>query len=344
MPFLALAALALTGCITPGGGGVNMTFPDSIAAGEAIPIRVEVSVFDVPRIEGRFRDLALHYRLVGESTFRTSAAARRIDVDKASEAYEFSIPPYPPNTCGSIELYLTMQFDGRASRTDGHKKIRVDRMLADAGSGPNAVVVSPSCLSSWTLVPVRTARVRLVDTLAEEGHADSSNSLSRAYARGLRLELNVGELEAAQARTTRFNGVAMADITTLRYRSYVQSQGGGIGAPFLVLGVDRNGDGHLDDELRFFPRPRVHVWQTWNALDGGWWARSTGRPPIPGDTVSWRAYLATSPNARLASAITIGAWKLGGPQPFDATVDRFEIGIRGSTTTFVFAPTAVSKR
>jgi hypothetical protein len=40
-------------------------------------------------------------------------------------------------------------------------------------------------------------------------------------------------------------------------------------------------------------------------------------------------------------AITIGAWKLGGSRPFDATVAELEIGVRGKTRTFVFTPAVV---
>src|SRR6059058_2183080 len=101
----ALSALAATGCITPGGGGMEMIYPDSIVAGAPIPVRLVVSAVDVPRIRGRFRDLVLHYRLVGDSAFRTTVPLRRIGISEAREAHEFTIPPYPPSTCGAIELY-----------------------------------------------------------------------------------------------------------------------------------------------------------------------------------------------------------------------------------------------
>lgn len=318
-----------------------MIYPDSVVAGAPIPVRLEVSAFDVPRIRGRFRDLVLHYRLVGDSVFRTTAPSRRIDITEAREAHEFTIPPYPPSTCGSIELYFSVRFDGHPSQAEGHKRIRVDRRLPDAGTVDDTVLVSPSCTTGWKLVAVRTARSEIVDVA---GQAAPSDTADPSYARGLRLAVDTGDLGATIARTSAFNGVALADLTSLRYRTYVAREGGGIGAPFLVLGIDLNGDGYVDDELRFFPHTRAHVWQSWNALDGGWWARSSQRPPVPSETQTWREYLARSPNARLASAITIGAWKLGGSRPFDATVAQLEIGIRGKTRTFVFTPAASSGR
>jgi hypothetical protein len=318
-----------------------MTYPDSVVAGAPIPVRLEVSAFDVPHIQGRFRDLVLHYRLVGDSAFRTTVPLRRIGITEAREAHELTIPPYPPSTCGSIELYVSLRFDGHPSQAEGHKRIRVDRRLPAAGTANDTVLVSPSCTAGWKLVAVRTARSEIVDVF---GQAAPSDTADLSYARGLRLAVDTGDLGATIARTSAFNGVALADLTSLRYRTYVARDGGGIGAPFLVLGIDLNGDGYVDDELRFFPHARTHVWQSWNALEGGWWARSNNRPPIPSETQPWREYLARFPNARLTSAITIGAWKLGGSRPFDATVAQLEIGIRGKTRTFVFTPAASSGR
>jgi hypothetical protein len=314
---------------------MEMIYPDSVVAGAPIPVRLVVSAFDVPRIRGRFRDLVLHYRLVGDSAFRTTVPSRRIGITEAREAHEFTIPPYPPSTCGSIELYFSVRFDGHPSQAEGHKRIRVDRRLPPVGRANDTVLVSPSCAAGWKLLAVRTARSEIVDVGSQAAPSDTAGP---SYARGLRLAVDTGDLSATIARTSGFNGVALADLTSLRYRTYVSRNGGGIGAPFLVMGIDLNGDGYVDDELQFFPHARRHVWQSWDALDGGWWAQRSQRPPSPHETHPWREYVAKWPNARLASAITIGAWKLGGSRPFDATVAQLEIGVRGKTRTFVFTP------
>jgi hypothetical protein len=74
--------------------------------------------------------------------------------------------------------------------------------------------------------------------------------------------------------TRLFAGVKLVEITTLSYATYVQRGETGQ-APHLELSVDTSGDGAEDDRLVLDPaaatgRVQPGVWQTWNALRGGW--------------------------------------------------------------------------
>lgn len=321
----AIGTFALTGCIIPGGGGIGQTVPDSVRAGEAAIVRLDMAVTDVAWIRGRYRDLTLHYRLVGDSAYWSVEPSRRIPVDRAHEAYELTIPPYPPATRGAIEFYVSVNFDGHPSQFEGYRKIRivpadVHRGTADA----DTIVVSARSPAGWTFMPVGAGRVQVVDDVG-------------AKAEGVRFVVDTSERSSAQIWTSRFSGMPLSALTALRFDTYARSPGGGIGAPFLVLRIDRDGDKRLDDELRFHPKPATGRWQSWDALAGKW-ERTIGRPEEMGEVVNLRAYAATWPKARLWSAVSIGGWKLGGTKPLDAVVDRVSIGVKGRTTTFVFRP------
>jgi hypothetical protein len=316
---VAVIALSATGCMIPGGGGVNQTIPDSVRAGEAATVRLDMFVTDVKFIWGRYRDLALRYRLVGDSAFQSITPSRRIHVDRGREAYEFTIPPYPARTCGSIELSVSMKFDGHPSQFDGYRKIRVIPDDVRIGvKGADTVVVSRCSPAGWAFVAVGNTRTEI-----EDGE-------------GVRLVVDSGERNSAHVRLDRFAGVPIADITTLRFRTYVRKQGQQFSAPYVMISVDRNADGRGDDELRFFPKLSLDRWQSWDPLNGEWWTRSSGRLPVAENVQSLAAYLAATPNARLAGSILFGAGTLGGSQPSDVTIDAVVLGIRGDSTTYVF--------
>jgi hypothetical protein len=115
----------MLGCIVPGGGGSQQTLPEVIRAGEPAVIQYDLMAHDLPWSRGRFRDVTLFYRLVGDSVYRSVRPSSRKRVDRAREAYEFRIPAYPSGTEGEVELYFTNTFDGHPNRTPGWKKIPV---------------------------------------------------------------------------------------------------------------------------------------------------------------------------------------------------------------------------
>jgi hypothetical protein len=150
---------------------------------------------------------------------------------------------------------------------------------------------------------------------------------------------------------------ASDELTALAYSTYVQSGGSGGQAPYLILNIDNNDDGAVDDLLFFEPvyqngsyptvDPSVSIpnqcgdnpacvvpgqWQTWNALDGGWWSLNAGTfgPPL----TTLRFYRSQNPNARIVnSASGAGGVRIvagGGAGTWDnfvGNVDAFRIGV-----------------
>ncbi len=118
-----------------GGGGSEEIAPDTVQAGEPADITIIVTATGGGgKIQGRFTDLSLHYRLVGENTYKSIQPQSIVLPDNfktvqsktfQSEAYKFTIPPYPKGTTGEIEYYTEMTFDGYQSHQDGVKKIKI---------------------------------------------------------------------------------------------------------------------------------------------------------------------------------------------------------------------------
>lgn len=142
-------------------------------------------------------------------------------------------------------------------------------------------------------------------------------------------------------------------FTELSYSTYVQDNFTGQ-APAIELAVDTTGDGIGDDRLVFEPVYQTgqhpgpaqnggHValgtWQRWDALIGGWWARSSGMAGPP--TYTLASYAASHPGARVALISSFGSLVLtaGGGNNWNHFVgfaDALTIGVRGESKTFDF--------
>ena len=175
-------------------------------------------------------------------------------------------------------------------------------------------------------------------------------------------------------RNPNYNGVKLTSLTALNYSTYVQQFVDGQ-APYILLNIDLNGDGVFDvdsgpDDQIFFepayqtavffpsnPQPAValNTWQSWDALNGGWWSVKGTNGATPGTGVkSLAAYGAGYPNAaiintstgaggfRVATGCGGGAWT-----NFKGNADEVTIGVGGNTTTYDFelhsAPTSAGQ-
>ncbi|MEO6455118.1 MAG: FlgD immunoglobulin-like domain containing protein, partial [Ginsengibacter sp.] len=84
------------------------------------------------------------------------------------------------------------------------------------------------------------------------------------------------------------------------------------------------------------------VWQTWDALNGGWWTGPTTDPDNGGALYKLSAYISQHPLARiLNTSSTIGGIRLnaGGPgfaNNFMGNADAFIIGVYGNSKIFDF--------
>ena len=172
------------------------------------------------------------------------------------------------------------------------------------------------------------------------------------------VQFSVGEDgdEAAQLRTTQFNGVRLADLTTLSYQTFVNQYGSGGQAVYIILSVDLDANGTTDDLLffepvyqdaTFFPsnpQPslQLNTWQTWDALNGGWWSVNGTGGAGPGVNVkSLDDILAGYPdaeitvsangNVRFVAGFGDGAW-----DNFLGSIDNVTVGVNGVDQTFTF--------
>ncbi|MBP7253207.1 MAG: hypothetical protein KBA75_06970 [Alphaproteobacteria bacterium] len=139
--FLLVAALFLLLTVSHlrafevGGGGSEQYPPATVQAGQPAIVKYIVSVWGQGgSIAGRYRDITLHYRLLGEADYRDVAARpaplpenyRKATTERNQwEAYEFVIPPTPAGQGGTIEFFITSKLDGHANKQAGLKAISV---------------------------------------------------------------------------------------------------------------------------------------------------------------------------------------------------------------------------
>ncbi|HXG92271.1 MAG TPA: hypothetical protein VNN73_07870 [Blastocatellia bacterium] len=196
------------------------------------------------------------------------------------------------------------------------------------------------------------------------------------------LELKVGgivlpNLDRTEFRNTSYNGVKLSDLSELSYDTFISS-GSGCAAPYILLSVDVDGDGHFDpdnspdDGLFFEPCYQTgqyiteppgqtiipqnggvvlhNSWQHWDALHGGWWSAKyggQGGPPLT--TISgYISNLATLfpdfvPTIVNTSECLGGVRVRVGPgdvvwNNFEGNVDNLKIGVNGADTLYDFEP------
>lgn len=218
-------------------------------------------------------------------------------------------------------------------------------------SSSTTYVVTPTTLQGWQIQTDTTQTVTFVEGPATPPLPTGSAQLS----------VGADGDGGAQLRQTNFAGTKLADLTTLSYSTFVQQNNDGQ-APYIILNVDRDGNGTVDDLLFFEPvyqsatyfpsNPQPFValnqWQTWDALDGGWYgidahgffptfgSPGTGVQPLSN-------YIAANPNATILNSTTgKGGVRIvagfGAPSwnNFVGNVDNFRIGVNNVETIYNF--------
>ncbi|HEX6178015.1 MAG TPA: Calx-beta domain-containing protein, partial [Thermoanaerobaculia bacterium] len=210
------------------------------------------------------------------------------------------------------------------------------------------LVVTPSNLQGWVPVTSGTSTITF-----EPGPATPPLG-------GGSVELAVGSdgSGAAQLRHPSMDGTLLADLTQLSYSAYVDQDGSGGQAPYIILSVDYDGNGTTDDLLFFEPIYQgatfcpsnvqgplvVDTWQTWNATAGCWWSLNNTAGAGPGTNVKpLSTILAAQPNARLATDTTgairiVAGFGAGAWDNFIGNVDNVSIGSGSTSTVYDFEP------
>jgi hypothetical protein len=176
------------------------------------------------------------------------------------------------------------------------------------------------------------------------------------------LELRVGSdgNHAAEARYPEADGVRLDELTGLTYWTFYEAGGSGSTTPYVILEIDQDDNGTIDDSLFFEPgyqsgsspsdvnpQPAViqNSWQFWNARQGGWWSADApvSGPPL----VSIDTYLASHPDSvirnsaggagglRLVAGFGSGLW-----DNFVGNVDAVQLTTAVRSETFDFEPDA----
>jgi hypothetical protein len=173
---------------------------------------------------------------------------------------------------------------------------------------------------------------------------------------------------AASIATSSLNGIALGALTALSYSTY-DTTNNGQQFPFLQLNIaytnDVNDDGPGTDTLFFEPPYQtagsgdpslpdqgatvMNEWQTWDALEGGWWDNNgvagpgTGVQPLSTFLSFFTdptivANIPYYPNDGLALTVGFGSTT----DNFLGYVDNMTIGVNGSNTTYDFEPSTAS--
>lgn len=154
-------------------------------------------------------------------------------------------------------------------------------------------------------------------------------------------------LALVDLRQNGYNEVRLDSLTELAYDTYVSLPGTRPVAAFMMLDVDVNGDGTVEDQLVFQPALQGTVtgytWQHWDALNGTWWSRSglAGMGQSSGGG-TLEDYLAVYPNARIvnsgaAGGLHVSAGCLGSEWGgFAGAADAVVVGVEGVSVTYDF--------
>ena len=171
--------------------------------------------------------------------------------------------------------------------------------------------------------------------------------------------------ESAQLRNTAYSGTKLNSLTSLGYCTYVLQWNTGASpgqVPYIILNVDADGNGTVDDLLFFEPlysdgsynpsipaqaEPALNTWQCWDAFNGGWYSINGVNGSGPGTGVQKLSdIIAAYPNGGADAQIVNSATGLGGVRivsgfaspsdVFESYVDAFQIGTAAGCKTFDF--------
>jgi hypothetical protein len=164
-------------------------------------------------------------------------------------------------------------------------------------------------------------------------------------------------------RTTFYDGVPLSQLTSLSYSTYATAWNGSQ-IPYLSIEISTTGVGPANANFRIFFEPAyqtptsgnpslpnqgspiLNTWQTWDALDGGWWNNNGDCNPGagPNGVCSLATLEALYPDATiepLANGLGGLALRVGYASPgdvFNGYVDNVTVGVAGQNTTYDFEP------
>ena len=172
-----------------GSGGQELSVPDTIKTGEPTDIQLIVTATGGGGlIKGRFTNISFSYRLVGEKNYKILQPQPITLLDNfkkvqsksfQSEAYQFTIAPYPKGTIGEIEYYNEMTFDGYTSKTGGNKKIKVSDNAKSSYDLKNNLSVLNICNKNFKIDIITLGGIKVTERIAKLMEEEFQNSKSK---------------------------------------------------------------------------------------------------------------------------------------------------------------------
>ena len=218
----------------------------------------------------------------------------------------------------------------------------------------NIITVTDCNLNGWVKQPVGNSTLGFVNGPAEPFLG--KGSLKFYVPPGI-----VWPGDFVRFRNGQYSGTKLSSLTELSYDTYVEARDTIADIHFMVVLVDINGDGTAEHNLVFDPRYQnmsfirstmpnqgitsEHVWQKWNALQGGWFfgGDASTDPDHGGTFFTLAEYMSIYPNATIRNdaakggpAIRLSAGGVVFKPNFYGSMDNFKIGINGITTTYDF--------
>jgi hypothetical protein len=114
---LILSVLLLCGC--PGGGGSIHHPPDSIAYGEAMKLRLELSVWGAGfgKMANRYTEIRCHYKSEKAKSFSTLEG--KVESEAKDRLFVvFELPAFSEQDGAFVEYYIDSKLDGHYNKRD----------------------------------------------------------------------------------------------------------------------------------------------------------------------------------------------------------------------------------
>ena len=167
----------------------DLIAPNTIKTGEPTDIDLIISgTGGDATINTHITKLLLYYRLVGEDTYTIiqSQASSLPDNYKAvqskiflSNAYKFTIPPYPKGTSGEMQYYILMTIDNNTpTKIDLNKNIEVSDDDTPSFNLKNNLSVINICNKNFRIDAVTLEGIKVTQKIAQLIDQESSSSLS----------------------------------------------------------------------------------------------------------------------------------------------------------------------
>lgn len=157
-----------------------------------------------------------------------------------------------------------------------------------------------------------------------------------------------------------YAGERLSDLTALSYSTYATAWNGQQ-LPYLIIDLDLDGDGDIDDFLFFEPayqtrsagnqwlpeqgKAALNTWQTWDARAGGWWSMRGYANATPGTGVKpLSRYLEQFPEATIVNlpngdgGVRVVVGQAGAGDVFQGYVDCVAIAFRKQGVLYDFEP------